>query len=69
MQVSDRFSQATADLTAPVAAYVAVVSLAAASVAAALAKAGTTGVNWPAVIALAVVAAVAERGGIALAGS
>lgn len=68
MQVSDRFSQATADLTAPVAAYVAVVSLAAASVAAALAKAGTTGVNWPAVIALAVVAAVAERGGIALRG-
>jgi putative nucleotidyltransferase with HDIG domain len=51
-----------------VAAYVAVVSLAAASVAVALAKAGTTGVNWPAVIALAVVAAVAERGGIALRG-
>jgi putative nucleotidyltransferase with HDIG domain len=68
MQVSDRFSQATADLTAPVAAYVVVVSLAAVSVAAALAKAGTTGVNWPAVIALAVVAAVAERGGIALRG-
>lgn len=69
MQVSDRFRQATADLTAPVAVYVAIVTLAAASVAASLAAAGVPGdVNWWAVGALAVVAAVAERGGIALRG-
>ena len=69
MQVSDRFRQATADLTAPVAVYVAIVTLAAASVAASLAAAGVPGnVNWWAVVALAVVAAVAERGGIALRG-
>ena len=69
MQVSDRFRQATADLTGLVAVYVVVVTLAAAAVAASLTKAGIPGnVNWWAVGALAVVAAVAERGGIALRG-
>jgi putative nucleotidyltransferase with HDIG domain len=68
MQVSERFRQAMADLTAPVAVYVAVVTVAAATVAAALATGGRPNVNWWAVAALAVVAAVAERGGIALRG-
>jgi len=69
MQVSDRFRQATADVTTPVAVYVAVVALAAAAVAASLIGAGVpSNVNWWAVAALAVVAAVAERGGIALRG-
>ena len=68
MQVTDRFRQATADLTAPVAAYIVAVTVTAAAVATALALSGPSTENWPAVIALAVVAAVAERGGIALRG-
>jgi putative nucleotidyltransferase with HDIG domain len=68
MQVSDRFRKATADLTAPVAVYVVVVTLAAATVASSLARTGWPHVNWWAVGALAIVAAVAERGGIALRG-
>src|SRR5581483_10734721 len=68
MQVSDRLSKATADLTLPVGLYIAVVVFAAAAAAVALTAAGTGVENWPGVIALAVVAAMAERGGIALRG-
>jgi putative nucleotidyltransferase with HDIG domain len=68
MQVSDRFRRTTADLTVPVGIYIAVVVLLAASVAGVLTAIGTDVKNWPGVLALAVVAAIAERGGIALRG-
>ncbi len=66
MSTFARFRAATADLTAPVAAYVVTVSVAAIAVAFVLAKDGVRVGNWPGVVGLAAVAALGERGRIKL---
>src|SRR5437879_4392616 len=64
-----RIKAAIADLTAPVAAYIAVVAAGAAGVAGLLVVEGVGIGSWPGVVALAIVAAFGERGRIKLKGN
>lgn len=66
MSTFARFRAATSDLTAPVAAYIVVVSFTAIGVAFVLAWDGQRIGNWPGVIGLGAVAALGERGRIKL---
>ena len=69
MSTFPKVKAAISDLTAPVAAYIVAVTLAATMTAVALALAGVGVGSWPGVVALGAVAAFSERGRIKLKGS